>query len=467
MTDLAATLRALVGDDGVLDQPGDIAGYRGDLARQTAGTILGVVRPRTTEETVGIVKVCAAAGIALTPRGGGTGLAGGAAPVADRAGVVISFERMRKIRKLDVVGSIMVVEAGCTLHAVQEAAADAGKLLGLDHGGVSSQVGGNLSTNAGGNNVLRYGMARDQVVGLEVVLADGRVLSQLSPLRKNNAGYDLKQVFLGAEGTLGLITAAALRLWPAPIARATACLGVATLEAALELFVRAQASLGEAISAFEIMPREGLALHFAHVRKWREPFATQTPWLILLEADSASSYFDLARAVEELFAVALEDGLVVDGMVAATEAQRTALWALREGIAVAMIETPGSLKNDTAVPVAAVCDFVARARAVVEQVVPGCIPVPFGHVGDGNIHFNVLPPAPMMADDFKTHWADLTRAIEDVALGLGGTVSAEHGIGSLKRSALRRMRSSAELDAMQVLKSAFDPRDIFNPGKIL
>jgi FAD/FMN-containing dehydrogenase len=467
MTGLAAVFRTLVGEDGVLDRAEDIAGYRGDLACPVGGDVCCVVRPRTTQEVSAVVRSSAAAGIALTPRGGGTGLAGGATPEQGRSSVIISFERMRQIRTIDTLGNVMVVEAGCTLHAARQAAADAGRFLGLDHGGASSQIGGNLSTNAGGNNVLRYGMARDQVLGLEVVLADGRVISQLSALRKNNAGYDLRQIFLGAEGTLGLITAAALQLRPAPVVRATACLGLASLEAVLQLFAQARTVLGEAISAFEIMPRKGLAFHFAHTGKRREPFETVTPWIVLLEADSASSYFDLARAFEDLFTTAIETGLVIDGTIAATEAQRRALWTLREGIAVAMIETPGSLKSDTAVPVAAISEFVVQACRAVDAIVPGCVPIPFGHVGDGNIHFNVLPPAGMVAADFKARWPDLARAIEDVALALGGTVSAEHGIGSVKRAALKRMRSSTELEAMKALKLAFDPTNVFNPGKIL
>lgn len=463
---LTATLRAVVGNGGVLDQASDLAGYRGDLALQGDGEILCVVRPRSTAEVAAVVKACAAAGVAITARGGGTGLAGGAAPVAERPAVVLSFERMRAIRTVDLVNDVMEVEAGCTLHEARAAAAAAGRLLGLDHGGLSSQIGGNLSTNSGGNNVLRYGMAREQVLGLEVVLANGEVLSQLSRLRKNNAGYDLRQLFLGAEGTLGLITAATLKLWPAPAVRATICVGLATLDAVLALFVRARAALGETISAFELLPRSGLELHFSHTGKSREPFATVAPWAVLLEADSASAYLDLARAIEELFARAIEDGVVVDGTIAASEAQRQALWTLREGIAVAMIETPGSLKSDSAVPVAAIGAFVAGAARAVELVVPGCRPVPFGHVGDGNIHFNVLPPVGMPADAFKARWADLTAAIEGVALGLGGTVSAEHGIGAIKRSALRDMRSATELDAMQRLKAAFDPQGLLNPGKI-
>ena len=466
MSELVGSLRAITGADGVLTVADDITAYRGDLAYPSGGEVLCVVRPRTVEETSQIVRTCASAGAAITPRGGGTGLSGGATPAPGRSTAVVSFERMRRIRSVHPIDSVMIVEAGCTLREAQEAAANAGRLLGLDHGGASSQIGGNLSTNAGGNNVLRYGMARDQVLGLEVVLASGEVLSQLSVLRKNNTGYDLKQIFLGAEGTLGLITAASLRLRPAPVVRATACLGLPSLEAVLILFAQAQARLGDAINAFEVMPCEGLEFHFAHSCQRRAPFVTMTPWVVLLEADSASSYFDLNLAFEELVAAATGDGTVIDGTIAASEAQRAALWRLREGIPIAMIETPGALKSDTAVPIAAIPEFIKRARAAVNLVVPGCRPIPFGHVGDGNIHFNVLPPAGANAQTFAARWGELTRAIEDVALTLGGTVSAEHGIGLMKRDGFRRMRSQAERDAMKALKETFDPRNIFNPGKI-
>jgi FAD/FMN-containing dehydrogenase len=309
-------------------------------------------------------------------------------------------------------------------------------------------------------------VAREQVIGIEAVLGDGSVLSQLSPLRKNNAGYDLKQFLIGSEGTLGLITAASLRLRPAAEVRATACLGFASLEAVLTFFGRSRTALGEAISAFELMPRAGLDLHFAHIGSRRQPFEPPTPWLVLIEADSASRHFDLARALEELAAAALEEGLVIAGTVAANDAQRLALWRLREGIAHAMIERP-CLKSDTAVPISAITAFVDEATRAVEAVLPGVIPVPFGHVGDGNIHFNLLPPPEMEADAFADRSPELARTIEEVALSLGGTVSAEHGIGLLKREALARMRSPVELDVMRRVKNAFDPQGVLNPGKVL
>lgn len=467
MNDIAAILRKIVGEGGVLDSRTDCAAYDNDLTKSPGGAVACVVRPRNTAEVSAVLAACSAMGnVAVIPRGGGTGLAGGATPPLGRVNVVLSLERMRAIRAIDAVGNVMTVEAGCSLHDAQAAAAAQQRLLGLDHGGTSSQIGGNLATNAGGNNVLRYGMARDQVLSLEVVLADGRVLTQLSPLRKNNAGYDLKQVFLGSEGTLGVITAAALRLRPAPCKRVTACVGLTSLDAVLALFARVQSELGEAISAFEVMSREALDLHFAHSVK-REPFDTVTPWTVLLEADSASAHFDLSGAVDALVAAAMEAGDVADGTIAASEAQRQALWALREGIPNAMIETPGSLKSDTAVPIPAIAAFDVAARQAVAAVVPDCVPAPFGHVGDGNIHFNVLPPPGVPGETFKLQWPALARAIEDTALSFGGTVSAEHGIGLMKRDALQRMRSPAELSVMRSLKQALDPRDLLNPGKIL
>ncbi|MBI3436866.1 MAG: FAD-binding oxidoreductase [Proteobacteria bacterium] len=468
MTDIDDLLRRISDNDGVLREPADLDAYRGDMACPLGGEVLAVARPRTTAQVREWVAACAAAGIAITPRGGGTGLSGGATPSPGRRTLVMSFERLHRIRALDRVGNTMIVEAGCPLQVARQAAAQAGRLLGLDHGGSgSSQIGGNLSTNAGGNNVLRYGMAREQVLGLEVVLADGSVLSDLRELRKNNAGYDLKQIFLGAEGTLGLITAAVLRLRPAPVACATACLGLDSLDGVLQLFTRAQETMGDALVAFEVMSREALALHWVRVAQPRRPLEADTRWLVLVEADSPSRYFDLARAFDELMAFGLAREIVRDGTIAASEAQRQALWRLREGIALAMIETPGSLKSDQAVPVAAIAQFVAQACAAVEAVVPGCVPAPFGHVGDGNIHFNVLPPPGMTASDFRDHWPALTQSIEDCALALGGTVSAEHGIGLLKRQALQRMRPQGELQLMARLKRTLDPRGLMNPGKIL
>ena len=456
MTDPVVALRDALGADAVLDAAPDIAGYRGDLAIPVGGEIVAVVRPRSTPNVVAAVKICAEHRIGITPRGGGTGLAGGATPAPGWRTVVMSFERMRAIRALDLVGNTVTVEAGCALGTLKEAAAKANRMIGLDHGGSgSSQIGGNLSTNAGGNNVLRYGMAREQVLGLAVVLADGRELSDLRALHKNNSGYDLKHLFIGAEGTLGLITAAVLRLRPIPVARATA------------LFARAQEALGESITAFEVMSRAALAHHWKHAGETRWPFAGDPSWYVLMEADSASRYFDLTRAFDDLSESALDDAIIEDGTVAASEAQRLAFWKMRERLAVAMIEIEGSLKSDQAVPIPAIPAFVAQASEAVLRAAPGCVPAPFGHIGDGNIHFNVLPPPDMAGKDFKARWGEVTRAIEDVAISLGGTVSAEHGIGLIRREALARMRSAENIDLMRALKMTLDPQGIMNPGKML
>jgi len=468
MSDLLDVLRSIVGTDGVLDDPHDIAPYRGDLAVTSSETDLIVVRPRTTKEVTAIVRACAAAGAHIVPRGGGTGLAGGATPQSDGLDVVVSFARMRGIRSVDVINNAIVVEAGCTLAEAQAAAAAQGRLLGIDHGGAgSSQIGGNLATNAGGNNVLRYGMARDQVLGLEVVLADGGVLSRLAPLRKNNAGYDWKQLFLGSEGTLGLITAATLSLRPAAVQRVTALVGLASPDKALVFYARAQAAFGEVVSACELMSDVCVRLHMQHRQETRWPLAQETPWLLLLEADSASRYFDLDGALSALLEETVAANIVSDGTVAASEAQRHGLWRIREGIADAMIATPGSLKSDTAVPVAAIPAFIARADEVATRVVPGCRPAPFGHVGDGNIHLNVLPPDGMDAAEFQKRWPDLIAAIAEVSLSLGGTVSAEHGIGLIKRAELKRMLLPAEQDLMRELKAMLDPQNVLNPKKII
>ncbi|MEO6623591.1 MAG: FAD-binding oxidoreductase, partial [Burkholderiaceae bacterium] len=330
----------------------------------------------------------------------------------------------------------------------------------------SSQIGGNLSTNAGGNNVIRYGMAREQVLGLEVVLADGRLLEFLSPLRKNNAGYDLKGVFLGSEGTLGLITAATLRLRPAARSRATMLVGLQGIGAVMSFFERTQSGLGECLTAVELIPRAAIDLVLGQFPDTREPFAQATAWALLVEAESASRFFDLEAAMSELFQQAQEAGEVADGNLAASQTQRAAFWTLRERMAHVMIDSPICLKMDTAVPVARIPEFLGHAAQAVARVLPGCRPIPFGHVGDGNIHFNVLGTEGMGAGAFDAHRAALAHVIEDCATALGGTVSAEHGIGLLKKQALVRMRSNAERDVMTRIRSALDPVGLLNPGKV-
>ncbi|MCL4773118.1 MAG: FAD-binding oxidoreductase [Burkholderiaceae bacterium] len=465
---IVGKLRELLGDPGILVDPGDLAAYRHDSVHRAEGGIVCVARPADTGQVSRVVSACRAAGVALVPRGGGTGFAGGALPLPGQDAVVLSLGRMRRIRSIDTVSDVMVAEAGCTLHELQRAALDANRLLGLDHGGAgSSSIGGNVATNAGGNNVVRYGMARQQVLGIEAVLADGSVLGPPSVLRKSNAGYDLCSLIAGSEGTLAIVTAVALGLRPAPVASATAVLGVESPQQALDLFRLAREMLGEAVSAFELMSRPALEFHFSHASERREPLARPVPWLVLLEAESTSRFMDLDAAFESLLDRSMEAGLVLDGSLASSLAQRRSMWALREGIAVAMGEaTFHIVKTDTAVPVASSPEFIRRVGAELGQRLPGCVPMAFGHVGDGNIHLNVLPPPGMSDAEFRGRSAELSRAVEDIALALHGTVSAEHGIGQGKRDALARMLSPAAMGIMQAIKHAFDPAATLNPGKL-
>lgn len=462
-------MRGIVGDRGLLVAPGDLAGYRADSVHRVDGGIACVVRPADTAQAARVVTACRAAGVALVPRGGGTGFAGGSLPIPGQSVVLISLERMRRIRSLDTVGDVLVAEAGCTLYEVQQAAVAANRVLGLDHGGAgSSCIGGNVATNAGGNNVVRYGMARDQVLGIEAVLADGSILGPPSVLRKCNAGYDLRHLLTGSEGTLALITAAALKLRPAPVACATAVLGAASPQKAVALFTLAKSVFGEAVSAFELMSRPALEFHFAHAGAKREPLDRETPWLVLLECESTSRFMDLDAAMHAFFDQALADELVLTGSLAASVAQRRSMWALREGIAIAMGEAKYHIvKTDTAVPIGSAPEFIRRVESDIPRSVPGSRAVAFGHVGDGNIHLNILPPPDMPDAAFRARSKALSRLVDDIALSLGGTVSAEHGIGQGKREALQRMLSTSELSLMRAIKLAFDPDGVFNPGKMI
>lgn len=463
---IVARLASIVGSRNLHTGAHELEPYLADSMVASEGRVLCVARPGSTAEVAKLVRACAELRVALIPRGGGTGFAGGALPRRGEAAVLISLDRMRAIRSLDPVGDVLIAEAGCTLYEVRQAAAGAGRLIGLDHGGAgSSQLGGNLATNAGGNNVLRYGMAREQVLGLEAVLADGSILGPPGVLRKSNAGYDLHHLLLGSEGTLGIVTAAALRMRPAPVAQATALLGVETPAGAIALFVLARQIFGDAISAFELMSHAAADFHFSHAGGARD--CPDAPWLVLIECESTSRYFDLPAAFDALLERATKAGSVTDGRVAASLTQSRAFWTIREGIAIAMGAAKYPIvKTDTAVPVAAVPDFVAGVEREALALIPECRLIFFGHVGDGNIHVNVLPPATMSHDAFRTIAPEIYRMVEDTALALGGTVSAEHGIGQTKREALLRMKSPAEMSLMQAIKIVFDPLGTLNPGKI-
>lgn len=460
-------LRRELGVDAVLTDPGDRASYETDLLKTRTGRALAVVRPRDTAGVATTVRRCAEIGLPIVPQGGNTGFCQGATPPDDGRAIVLSLERLRAIRSVDPVGSTLVAEAGVTLAEARAAADRRGLQLAIQHGGLSSTVGGNVSTNAGGSNVLRYGMARAQILGLEVVLADGEIWDGLAPLAKDNAGTDLKQFFIGTEGTLGIVTAATLRLFPAARFSATALVAVRSVEDALALLARLRSEAGEALTAAELIPRAGLDLYFAHAGIRHEPFGGVYPWQVLVELASSSRHFNLDAALEEAVGSALEAGEVTDAVQARSDGQRAALWALREGLASAQVATPGNLKNDTAVPIAAIPQFIARATAAVAEIAPAAVPIPFGHLGDGNIHFNVNPPRGADGHAFKAHWPALVTAIDGVATAFGGSIAAEHGLGRTKVAAAARLKSGLDLDLMRRLKRTLDPIGRLNPGVML
>jgi len=441
---------------GLLTAPEDTAPFLVDWRGLFRGQALAVVQPRTTAEVAAVVRLCADAGVGVVPQGGNTGLAGGAVPTGSAAQVVLSLARMNAIRSLDRVGMLMEVEAGCILQTAQEAALAVHRLLPISLAAEgTAQVGGVIATNAGGINVLRYGMTRQLVLGLEVVLADGTVVEGLRHLRKDNAGYDWKQVFIGSEGTLGLITAAVLRLVPAPRHRVTALLAVPSAQAALDLLGRAQDEIGDQISAFELISATAFDL-VARQCDLRVPLAP-SPWYVLLQADSHLE--GIADCVETMLGDALETGEASDGVVAASQAQARQLWALREHITEAELRQGESVKHDVSVPIAAIPEFLAQAKAALAAAHPGTTANVFGHAGDGNLHFNVLIPS-------GTDPHGVNRTVHDLVAQHGGSISAEHGIGQYRVGDLARYKSPAEYALMGCLKAALDPDGRLNPGKV-
>lgn len=466
--DVLRQIQDVVGDKGWVSDPAGMEPYLTDHRGLYRGRSPAVVRPATTEEVAEVVRLCGEAGVAIVPQGGNTGLVGASVPHEHGREILLSLGRLNRIREVDARNDTLTAEAGCILAEVQAAAAEADRLFPLSMASEGScQIGGVLSTNAGGTAVLRYGTARDLVLGLEVVLADGRVLDMLTGLRKDNSGYDLKQLFVGAEGTLGIITAAVWKLFPRPRQIETALAAVRDLEAMIELLVRARAASGDSVTAFEMIPRLGVDLVLRHIPGAADPLDQRYDHYVLIELSSAQAEAPLARRLEDLLAGAMEDGLVLDAAIAASEAQRQGLWRLREAIPEAQGREGGSIKHDIAVPVSALPEFVARATSRVTREMPGLRVVAFGHAGDGNVHFNLTQPEGADRAAFLEKWEFFNRIVHDLAVELGGTISAEHGIGRLKRDELARYRSAIELELMRRLKSALDPKGIMNPGKVI
>jgi FAD/FMN-containing dehydrogenase len=456
---LQKPLADIVGAAHVLTAPADTKPYFTDWRRQFSGNAECVVRPASTDEVSRIVTLCARESVAVVPQGGNTGLVGGSVPGGKVREIVLSLSRMNRVRNLDALDDTITVEAGCVLAVVQAAATAAGRLFPVSLAAEGScQIGGNLSTNAGGVNVLRYGMARDQVLGLEVVLPDGRIWNGLRSLRKDNTGYDLKQLFLGAEGTLGVITAAVLRLYPKPSATATAWIAVESPRAAVELLSKLRERLGGLLSAFELISRNCLEAVLAHAPGTQDPLASAHPWYVLAELADSGEQAVLRERVERALFECAEQGALQDAALAQSDSQAKSLWRIRELIPEAQFS---NVKHDVSVAVSKTPELIALAEKALRAAFPEVHPYIFGHVGDGNLHYNVGP------ESLMPQRAAVNRIIYDAVSALGGSISAEHGLGQLKREEIRAHKSPLEMELMRALKNALDPKGLMNPGKVL
>jgi FAD/FMN-containing dehydrogenase len=465
---LLDAIRAIVGDRGILTDTADTAAYTEDWRRLYHGRTSAVVRPGSPQELAGVVRLCAASGTPIVPQGGNTSMVGGAVPHEDGSELVLSTARLNRIRDLDPVDMTMTVEAGVTLKAAQLAAAERDCLLPLSISSEgTAQIGGVLAVNAGGNNTVRYGNARDLVLGLEVVLPDGTIWNGLRRLRKDNTGYCLRQLFVGSEGTLGIITAAVLKLAPQPKETAVALCGVASPEAALDLFIRFQAYDAASVNAFELMSGTGMSFVLRHIPGASLPLESPAPYYVLVELASPRPGAGLRAMLEQVLELALDAATVQDAVIAESDAQRAAIWKLREEHSEAQKREGASIKNDVSVPVSKVPAFITKATAACEALLPGVRVVPFGHLGDGNIHFNLEQPEGSDAAWFLAQDHAMMDAVNDVVRELGGSFSAEHGIGRLKPYMMPEWRGGAELGLMQRIKAAIDPGGIMNPGKVL
>jgi FAD/FMN-containing dehydrogenase len=468
VTATLTAIRAIVGDRGILTGAADTAPYSEDWRRLYQGRTPAVIRPASTQEVAAVVSLCADAGMKLVPQGGNTSMVGGAVPNEDGSELVISTARLNRIRDLDPVDMTLTIEAGVTLKAAQMAAAEAGCLLPLSISSEgSAQIGGVLAVNAGGNNTVRYGNARDLVLGLEVVLPDGTIWNGLRRLRKDNTGYCLRQLFVGSEGTLGIITAAVLKLAPQPRETAVALCGVMSPEAALTLFTRFQAHDPAAINAFELMSGLGMSFVLKHIPGTVLPLESPAPFYVLVELASPRPNAGLRALLEQVLEQALTEEIVLDAAIAESDAQRAGIWRLREEHSEAQKREGASIKNDVSVPVSKVPAFIAKATAACQALLPGVRAVPFGHIGDGNIHFNLEQPEGAEAAWFLARDHEIMDAVNAVVREFDGSFSAEHGIGKLKPYMMPDWRGGAELALMQRIKAAIDPGGIMNPGKVL
>jgi len=463
-----ARIRAVVGAKGWSDDPAVLEPLLHDRRGLFVGKTALLVRPASTEEVSAVVTICAEYGVAIVPQGGNTGLVAGGIPHEHGAEILLSLSRMNRVRAVDAADYTMTVDAGCVLADIQAEAEKADRLFPLSLGAEGScQIGGNISTNAGGVAVLHYGNMRDLVLGLEVVTPDGEIWDGLRGLRKDNTGYDLKQLFIGGEGTLGIVTAAVLKLFPLPKDLQTAIVALSDLDAAIPLLAAARTASGDAVTSLELMPRLSLEFACRHIHGVTDPLSEPHDFYVLVEFSGARPDGGMAENMTAFLEDAFAEGMINDAVVAQSEAQRAAFWRIREAIVEAQLHEGGSIKHDISVPADRSPEFIRRAVAAVEEAMPGIRPLPFGHIGDGNIHLNLTQPEGMDKDTYIAEWPRMNRVVHDIVAELGGSISAEHGVGRLKREEIARYKSAVEIDMMRKVKAALDPKGIMNPGKVV
>lgn len=466
--ELIASFVEIVGSANALTAEADKARYLVESRGLYRGTTPMVLRPGSVDEVSRIMKLASATHTAIVPQGGNTGHVAGQIPREGKADIVLSLERLNRIRDIDPVGNVLVADAGCILADIQKAADDHDRLFPLSLGSEgSARIGGNLSTNAGGTAVLAYGNMRQLCLGLEVVLPTGEIWDGLRRLKKDNTGYDLRDLFIGAEGTLGVITGAVLKLFPKPLGHQVAFAGVGSVEHALALFDKASSLCGPALTGFELMPRLGVEFTTKHIPGVRDPMETIHPWYALIDISTFDSAESAEQMVHELMEQGFAAGLVENAVIAANETQAKALWHMRESMSPAQKPEGGSIKHDVSVPVSSIPAFMKEADAAVMKAIPGARICSFGHMGDGNIHYNISQPVGADRQAFLDRWREINAIVHGIVLSYNGSISAEHGIGQLKRDELAEIRAPIEIELMQRIKHAFDPAGIMNPGKVL
>ncbi len=467
-SDLLDRFAAIVGEKHAVRDPAEIAPHLVENRGLYHGASPMLLKPGSVEEVSAILKLASETGAAIVPQTGNTGLVGGQTPREGGSDIILSLERMNRIRDIDPIGNTIVVDGGCILADVHKAAAEHGRMFPLSLGSEGScRIAGNLSTNAGGTAVLAYGNMRQLCLGLEVVLPTGEIWNGLRRLKKDNTGYDLRDLFIGAEGTLGVITGAVLKLFPQPLGHQVAFAGLQSVDDALTLFKNASSLCGTALTGFELMPRIGVEFTTRHIPGVRDPLETAHPWYVLIDISTSDSAETAERMMSALLEQGYEAGLIQDATIASSETQQKAIWHMRESMSDAQKPEGGSIKHDVSVPVAQIPQFMAEAEKAVVAAMPGARICAFGHMGDGNIHYNISQPVGADKAEFIGRWREINEIVHGLVLRHGGSISAEHGIGQLKRDELASIRPDIEIDLMRRIKTAFDPAGIMNPDKVL